>query len=138
MPAQDQRGKQAKPPLLILDTCFLMEIDRVDEFEWGLPETDLVILYPVLEELRGLSRERKDPVKANKAQRVLPDSRSTSHQKHSNRSASAEWTVKAVFPSSLDSERPGPRSGESGSFATCVCRTVHAGRTSAILCDRHP
>lgn len=57
-------------PIVIIDTNILMSIPRIHEFEWGLPAINIFILNSVVEELRGLKRERVDMEKSRKAQRA--------------------------------------------------------------------
>jgi hypothetical protein len=45
-----------------------MEIHRIDEFDWGLPSVELDILDPVMDELKGLMRDRDNREKAKTAQ----------------------------------------------------------------------
>jgi hypothetical protein len=60
----------APGPILILDTNILLDLPQIETVDWGIQPVTVYILDAVLEELRGLARERHDKKKARDAQRA--------------------------------------------------------------------
>ena len=58
-------------PAVIVDTSILMAIPAIHSFDWGVQPITVYILDTVLDELRGLARDRQDDVKATAARRAL-------------------------------------------------------------------
>jgi len=58
-------------PAVIVDTSILMAIPAIHSFDWGVQPITVYILDTVIDELRGLARDRQDDVKATAARRAL-------------------------------------------------------------------
>lgn len=62
------KSQAAQSPVAIVDTNILMAIPQIDRFNWGVKAVQIYILYSVMDELCGLSRDKYDLEKAHDAQ----------------------------------------------------------------------
>jgi len=58
-------------PTVVVDTNILMDIPAIDRFNWGMQPITVCVLDAVIEELRGLARNREHTDKASAARRAL-------------------------------------------------------------------
>ena len=58
-------------PAVVVDTSILMALPDIHQFNWGVRPITVYVLDAVVDELRGLARDRQDDTRATAARRAL-------------------------------------------------------------------